>query len=91
MKTPDFFNRNELTRTLWGFRSEFVAAGIFSLVANLLMLTPTIYMLQVYDRVMVSQSTTTLVVVSFITLFFLACSHFLSGAGLGCWCDRVCA
>ena len=76
MKTPDFFNRNELTRTLWGFRSEFLAAGIFSLAANLLMLTPTIYMLQVYDRVMVSQSTTTLVVVSFITLFFFGVLTF---------------
>ena len=76
MKTPDLFNRNELTRTLWGFRKEFMAAGIFSLVANLLMLTPTIYMLQVYDRVMVSQSTTTLIVVSFITLFFFGVLTF---------------
>ena len=55
MNMPDLFNRNELTRTLWGFRREFMAAGIFSMVANLLMLTPTIYMLQVYDRVMVAK------------------------------------
>jgi ATP-binding cassette subfamily C exporter for protease/lipase len=40
------------------------------------MLTPTIYMLQVYDRVMVSQSTTTLVVVSIITLFFFGVLTF---------------
>ena len=76
MNMPDLFNRNELTRTLWGFRREFMAAGIFSMVANLLMLTPTIYMLQVYDRVMVSQSTTTLVVVSIITLFFFGVLTF---------------
>ena len=76
MKIPDFFNRNELTRTLWGFRREFVAAGVFSMVANLLMLTPTIYMLQVYDRVMVSQSTATLVIVSLITLFFFGVLTF---------------
>jgi ATP-binding cassette subfamily C exporter for protease/lipase len=76
MKMPEFFNRNELTRTLWGFRSEFMAAGIFSMIANLLMLTPTIYMLQVYDRVMVSQSTATLIIVSLITLFFFGVLTF---------------
>ena len=69
MKIPKLFNRNELSRTLWDFRREFAVAGIFSMVANLLMLVPTIYMLQIYDRVMVSQSTGTLLVVSLITLF----------------------
>lgn len=73
MKTPEIFNRNELSRTLWEFRYEFVVAGVFSMVANLLMLTPTVYMLQVYDRVMLSQSMGTLMAVSLITLFFLAC------------------
>ena len=57
MKIPELFNRNELSRTLWDFRREFLVAGIFSMVANLLMLVPTIYMLQIFDRVMVSQST----------------------------------
>ena len=71
MKIPDIFNRNELTRTLWDFRFEFMVAGLFSMVANLLMLAPTLYMLQVYDRVLVSQNTGTLLVVSIITLFFL--------------------
>ena len=70
MKTPEIFNRNELSRTLWEFRREFVVAGVFSMVANLLMLAPTMYMLQIYDRVMVSQSSGTLLVVSLITLFF---------------------
>ena len=76
MKTPDIFNRDELSRTLWDFRYEFMVAGLFSMVANLLMLTPTIYMLQVYDRVMVSQSTGTLVVISFITLFLFGVLTF---------------
>ena len=40
MKTPEIFNRNELSRILWEFRYEFVVAGVFSMVANLLMLTP---------------------------------------------------
>ena len=42
--------------------------GLLSALANLLMLTPTIYMLQVYDRVMVSQNELTLIAVSLIAL-----------------------
>jgi ATP-binding cassette subfamily C exporter for protease/lipase len=76
MKTPDIFNRNELTRTLWDFRYEFMVVGLFSMIANLMMLAPTLYMLQVYDRVMLSQNTGTLLVVSIITLFFLVVLSF---------------
>jgi ATP-binding cassette subfamily C exporter for protease/lipase len=76
MKIPEMMNRDELSRTLWGFRNEFMVAGIFSMVANLLMLTPTIYMLQVYDRVMLSQNTGTLIAVSLITLFFFGVLTF---------------
>ncbi len=60
-----------LRETLWSFRREFIWVGVLSAIANLLMLTPTIYMLQVYDRVMISQSLTTLVSVSLICLFLL--------------------
>lgn len=70
MKTPEVFNRNELSRTLWAFRREFCVAAVFSMVANLLMLTPTLYMLQVYDRVMRSQNAGTLLVVTLVTLYF---------------------
>ena len=76
MKMPEIFNRDELSRTLWGFRYEFMVAGVFSMVANLLMLTPTIYMLQVFDRVMLSQSMGTLTAVSLITLFFFGVLTF---------------
>ena len=76
MKTPEPLNRNELSRTLWVLRREFLVVGVFSMVANLLMLVPTIYMLQVYDRVMVSQSAGTLLVVSLIALFFLGLLTF---------------
>lgn len=48
---PGFFERSELTRALWFFRREFVVVGVFSMVANVLMLSPTLYMLQVFDRV----------------------------------------
>lgn len=76
MKNPGFFERSDLTRTLWLFRREFLVVGIFSMVANLLMLTPTLYMLQVYDRVLVSGSELTLVAVSLITLFLLGAMSF---------------
>ncbi len=69
MKKPAFFERSELTATLWSFRREFAMVGLFSAVANLLMLTPTIYMLQVYDRVLVSHSELTLLAISLICLF----------------------
>ena len=61
---------------LGSFRREFAAVGMFSGVANLLLLTPTIYMLQVYDRVMLSQSELTLLAVSLITLFLFAALAF---------------
>lgn len=48
--------RNPIMDILGVFRREFYAAGIFSAVSNLLMLTPTLYMLQVFDRVMTSGS-----------------------------------
>ena len=58
-------------RALLGqFKREFwVAAGV-SAVVNLLMLTPMLYMLQVFDRVMLSKSEITLLVVSLITVYF---------------------
>ena len=76
MKKPSFFQRSELSKTLWLFRREFVVCVIFTMVVNILMLTPTLYMLQVYDRVMLSQSTLTLIVLSLVMLFFFAVMAF---------------
>ncbi len=76
MKTPNFFERSELTQVLWSFRREFVMVGIFSMVANVLMLAPTLYMLQVYDRVLMSRSELTLLAMSLITLFFFGVMAF---------------
>ena len=72
MTTPSFFTRSDLTATLWSFKREFAIVGLFSFLANLLMLTPTIYMLQVFDRVMTSHSELTLLAVSLITLALFA-------------------
>ena len=80
MNRPEFFNRSELTATLWAFRREFLIVGVLSFLSNLLMLAPTIYMLQIFDRVLVSQSELTLLAVSLITLFLfgvMACSEWL--------------
>lgn len=62
------------------FREEFAIVGILSFLSNLLMLAPTIYMLQVFDRVLVSRSELTLLAVSIVTLFLfgvMACSEWL--------------
>lgn len=45
----------------------FLAAGLFSLVINLALLTPSLYMLQVFDRVLSTRSVETLVMLSLIT------------------------
>lgn len=75
-KFTSFFQRSDLTRTLWSFRREFLAVGVFSMFTNVLMLTPTIYMLQVYDRVLVSQSELTLLAMSVLTLLLYVVMAF---------------
>jgi ATP-binding cassette subfamily C exporter for protease/lipase len=72
MPLNKILQRSELGRVLANFRREFWTAGFFSLVANALLLTPTLYMLQLYDRVMVSSSELTLLAVTLLTLFLLA-------------------
>ena len=71
---------NPLTEVLLSFKKEFLVVGLFSAVVNLLMLTPTIYMLQVFDRVLNGQSFTTLFVVSLITLFLFVMMAFAEWA-----------
>src|SRR5574344_1287901 len=56
----------ELEKALKQVRGGFLAAGGFSLFINLLMLTPSIYMLQVYDRAMGSRSNETLLMLTII-------------------------
>jgi ATP-binding cassette subfamily C exporter for protease/lipase len=76
MTSPGFFERSELTRALWVFRREFLVVGVFSMVVNVLMLAPTLYMLQVFDRVMISRSELTLLAVSLVTLFLFGVMAF---------------
>lgn len=68
---------SELAKVIHHCRDSFYSAAIFSLFINLLMLLPSIYMMQVYDRVLGSNSISTLLmltllaVVLFITLGLL--------------------
>lgn len=71
-----FFSRSVLGRTLAGFKRELLWIAVFSFFANVLMLTPTLYMMQVYDRVMVSGSEYTLAALSLLTLFFFLVMGF---------------
>lgn len=61
---------SELTQVLLKFRQAFVGAGIFSFFINLLYLAPSIYMLQVYDRVLASRNYTTLMVLTVVIVGF---------------------
>lgn len=71
MKIPEVLARSQLGRSIWTFRREFAWVGVFSFFANLLMLSPTLFMLQVFDRVMVSQNEFTLIaLILVISLFF---------------------
>lgn len=60
--------RNLVAQAVGRARSPLMAVGVFSLVINILGLTGSIYMLQVYDRVLASRSVATLVAVSVLAL-----------------------
>jgi ATP-binding cassette subfamily C protein len=59
----------ELRRARAESRSLYWLVGLFSLFANLLMLTGPLYMLSVYDRVLGSRSEATLIALSLLVLF----------------------
>lgn len=59
------------------FKSYFLAAAAFSLVINLLMLAPALFMLQVFDRVVSSRSVETLVMLLALTLTALMVMAYL--------------
>src|SRR4051794_3811744 len=79
---------------LWACRRTWLAAAIFSLAINLLMLTVPLYMLQLFDRVLMSRSIETLLVLSLmagIALLALALLDVVRGflfARLGAWVEQ---
>ncbi len=62
-------DKPELRQALAASRSSFVSTGVFSFFINILMLAPILYMLEVYDRVLSSNSESTLLMLSLLLLF----------------------
>jgi len=59
----------DLQRALKACRGSFVSVGFFSMFVNILMLVPPVYMLQVYDRVLTTQSEETLLMLTLVVVF----------------------
>ncbi|MGA7816432.1 type I secretion system permease/ATPase [Caballeronia sp.] len=68
---------NEIIQALLGYKRVFRTIGVFSMLINLLALVPSIYMLQVYDRVLPSRNGVTLLMLSLITLGMFGLSSAL--------------
>jgi len=66
---PAALSAAPLKEALAACRQGFVALFIFSMTINLLLLVSPIYMMQVYDRVLASQSMDTLVLLTIIAMF----------------------
>ena len=64
--------QGEFTRALGGLRRVFTHIGLVSLVINLLLLAPSLYMLQTYDRVLTSRNEGTLVMLTLMLAGLLA-------------------
>lgn len=60
--------QTEMNTALKGTRPVFLMLLFFSSTINILMLAPAIYMLQVYDRVLVSKNTTTLFMLTLLII-----------------------
>jgi ATP-binding cassette subfamily C protein/ATP-binding cassette subfamily C protein EexD len=69
---PNPLNDTPLARAIASCRSQFMLVGAFSGVANLLQLTVSIYMMQVFDRVLATRNTDTLLYLTLIAVFAIA-------------------
>lgn len=74
--TSRVFARSELVASIYLFKGELAIVAALSMLANVLMLAPTLYMLQVFDRVLVSQSEFTLLALSAIAFFLYGVMAF---------------
>jgi PrtD family type I secretion system ABC transporter len=84
----------ELARAAAACRSAFVLCALFSLVINVLMLASPLYMLQVYDRVLTTGRTETLVMLTLMATIALAVMCALDAlrsaitVRVGCWLNQ---
>jgi ATP-binding cassette subfamily C exporter for protease/lipase len=60
--------QGELAEAINGFKSAFKTVAVFSAIINLMMLVPSLYMLQVYDRVLASRNETTLLLITIMVV-----------------------
>lgn len=65
-------SKTDLQAALSACKGSFLSVGFFSLFVNFLMLVPSFYMLQVYDRVVGAGSESTLVMLTLILVLLLA-------------------
>ncbi len=62
-------SKNELIKSLIAYKRIFRSVAVFTAAMNLLLLVPSLYMLDIYDRVLTSRNEYTLLWLSFIALF----------------------
>lgn len=62
--------KSELILALKPFKKAFITVGIVSAIINIIMIVPSLYMLEVYDRIMTSRSVPTLILISIMVLGF---------------------
>ncbi|WP_346826214.1 type I secretion system permease/ATPase [Serratia inhibens] len=69
MKFSELVQPNEIVNAIRQHRRAFWSLGCFTAVINILMLVPSLYMLQVYDRALPSRNGMTLLMLTLIVLF----------------------
>jgi ATP-binding cassette subfamily C exporter for protease/lipase len=67
LKAPEA--KNEILVSLYKFKSTFRSVAVFTAVMNMLLLVPSFYMLEVYDRVLSSRNEYTLMMLTVFLLF----------------------
>ena len=88
-------NHMLLTSALKGYRRAVIVVFVFSLFVNVLVLAGPLYMLQVFDRVLTSRSTDTLLLLSVICVVALLVMSILDAVRgritvkLSAWVDRM--
>lgn len=70
-------SKSEIALALDEFKGAFRTVGIFSAIINLMLLVPSLYMLQVYDRVLTSRNETTLLMLTIMVLGAFLCMSAL--------------
>ena len=74
VKTPETERPvTPLRKALSKYRGGFIVIAVISSLVNILMLVSPVYMLQMYDRVLTSNSLETLGMLTIIAIFLLAC------------------